>query len=161
MARLLVKATDNTHPDPVKDLRCYKRGDVVVVMPDGHEWGKEEGPPKFFTVDIPGAAPEKFSSLIQEKRDTLVHETNIPFEEFKDKPEYLAFQSNGKTFITETLHTARRTVSIDADVLTLKVKTSVLSGSAGQDVISATLNEVDLLSVQKVRTVSGVTAVDI
>ena len=60
MAELLIKAVDSFHSDPVKDLRgSYKRGDVVVVMEDGHVWGKEEhpktttyNPPHFFILKI-------------------------------------------------------------------------------------------------------------
>lgn len=33
---------------------CYKAFDPVVVMPDGHVWGREEGLPKFWIVKIPG-----------------------------------------------------------------------------------------------------------
>lgn len=48
---ILVKAEDHTHPDPVKDRRgAYKKGDVVVVKPDGHPWGTKEGPPRFVIV---------------------------------------------------------------------------------------------------------------
>lgn len=55
MAELLVKARDNAHPDPVKDRAgCYKAGDVVVVRPDGHPWGREEGPPQFVIVKLAG-----------------------------------------------------------------------------------------------------------
>jgi len=36
MAEFLIKATNATHADPVKDRRgCYKRGDIVQVFPDG------------------------------------------------------------------------------------------------------------------------------
>lgn len=43
MAELLIKATNATHTDPVKDARgCYKRGDVVGVAPDGWAWGALE-----------------------------------------------------------------------------------------------------------------------
>ena len=60
MAEFLIKAVDETHSDPVEDQRgCYKRGDIVVVMPDGHEWGKEEGLPKFVVVKIPDLAVSK------------------------------------------------------------------------------------------------------
>jgi len=34
--------------------KSYKKGDIVVVFPDGHKWGKEEGPPKFVIVKVPG-----------------------------------------------------------------------------------------------------------
>lgn len=43
MADLLIRARDNTHPDPVKDFRgSYKRGDIVVIKPSGWHWGSEE-----------------------------------------------------------------------------------------------------------------------
>jgi hypothetical protein len=59
MAELLVKLTDATNADPVKDAQgCYKRGDVVVVMPDGHVWGRQEGPPTFCVVKVPGLSVE-------------------------------------------------------------------------------------------------------
>lgn len=56
MAEFLIKAIDAHHPaDLIKDAGgCYKRGDVVVVMPDGHGWGKEERLPKFVVIKIPG-----------------------------------------------------------------------------------------------------------
>lgn len=45
MAELLIIPTDRG---------SYSRGDVVVAMPDGHEWGQEEQPPKFYLVKVPG-----------------------------------------------------------------------------------------------------------
>lgn len=64
MARLLIKVEEYTHPDPDIDRRgAYKRGDVVVIMPDGHVWGGAEGPPKFKQVDLPGT-PEDYAYLL-------------------------------------------------------------------------------------------------
>ena len=55
MAEFLIKVLDTKHPNPIKDQqKCYKRGDIVVVKPDGHNWGKEEGLPKFVKIKIPG-----------------------------------------------------------------------------------------------------------
>lgn len=55
MCELLVKAISVTHPDPDTDSAgCYKKGDIVVVMPDGHGWGAKEGLPAFILVKIPG-----------------------------------------------------------------------------------------------------------
>ena len=51
MARLLIKAVDSVHPDP---SAVYARGDVVVVMEDGHEWGGMEGLPDFLRLDVVG-----------------------------------------------------------------------------------------------------------
>ena len=50
MAELLIRLKDNTHADPVKDRMCYKQGDVVVVKPDGHVWGRAEGLPDFAVI---------------------------------------------------------------------------------------------------------------
>lgn len=44
MAEALVFAKDNSHSDPTQDRFCWKRGMIVVVMPDGHEWGLQETP---------------------------------------------------------------------------------------------------------------------
>lgn len=60
MAEFLIKARNATHADPVKDARgCYKRGDIVVVMPDGHLWGSKEGLPDFVIVKVPGVDHER------------------------------------------------------------------------------------------------------
>ena len=54
MAELLIKAADHTLADPGRDrAECYKKGDAVVAMPDGHPWGAAEGPPTFVVVRVP------------------------------------------------------------------------------------------------------------
>jgi len=48
---LLIKAVDAHHPDiKVDGAGCYKKGDVVCIMPEGHEWGAKECLPKFLVV---------------------------------------------------------------------------------------------------------------
>lgn len=43
MAEILIKASNMTNSDPIKDRRgCYKRGMPVVVFEDGHTWGRLE-----------------------------------------------------------------------------------------------------------------------
>lgn len=43
MCELLVRVIDKTNPvDVYKDVKLTKRGDVVVVMPDGWGWSSEE-----------------------------------------------------------------------------------------------------------------------
>ena len=55
MAELLVKARSVANADPDKDRRgCYKRGDIVLAQPDGHEWGRMEGLPDFVVIRVPG-----------------------------------------------------------------------------------------------------------
>jgi hypothetical protein len=39
MAEILLKLQNATATDPEQDRFCYKRGDPVVVMEDGHAWG--------------------------------------------------------------------------------------------------------------------------
>lgn len=54
MPELLIKANNAHHRNPMKDRQgCYKRGDPVLVMPDGHPWGREEQLPKFWRVRVP------------------------------------------------------------------------------------------------------------
>ena len=72
MAELLIMARDNNHPDPFIDRNlCYKIGDVVVAMPDGHKWGSDEGLPTFYRVSVPGVSHEDFMELYQEVRNEL------------------------------------------------------------------------------------------
>jgi len=66
MAEFLIKASDNTHSDPIKDARgCYKKGDIVDVRPDGFRWGREEGPPKFYIVKMPDLKVEDARKYMQ------------------------------------------------------------------------------------------------
>lgn len=69
-AELLVKAIDATHRNTVKDKAgCYKRGDPVVAMKDGHEWGKEERLPKFFVIKLPGISVKDAGKYIESDWD--------------------------------------------------------------------------------------------
>lgn len=55
----------------LKDRRgCYKLGDPVVVMEDGHVWGALEGPPKFYIIKIPGLAVATVRKYISAWQDT-------------------------------------------------------------------------------------------
>lgn len=70
MAELLIKARDAVNADAEKDRRgCYKRGDVVIVQNDGHQWGAMEGPPNFVVLRIPGAARALAERLTEEQDD--------------------------------------------------------------------------------------------
>jgi len=66
MCEILVKAIDAINKDPDKDRRgCYKRHYPVVVFEDGHKWGKEEGPPKFYIVKIPGVSAKEMQKYCE------------------------------------------------------------------------------------------------
>lgn len=67
MAELLIKAISHIHPDSEKNITgAYKKGDIVVIMPDGHVWGAKEGPPKFVLAKVPGLDEE----TIQDRQDS-------------------------------------------------------------------------------------------
>lgn len=70
MAELLIKAIDATHGDAEKDRRgCYKRGDVVIVQDDGHEWGRKEGLPKFVVLHVQNTARGVVDRLAEQQDD--------------------------------------------------------------------------------------------
>lgn len=70
MAELLLKRTQATNSDKIKqDRGCYGPGDIVVAMPDGHTWGKEEGLPKFWIIRCPEIPQEKLEYYISPKND--------------------------------------------------------------------------------------------
>lgn len=58
MAELLILNRDAT-----PEQRSYKRGDIVVVMPDGHQWGSAEGLPDFVRAHLPGVPIEAIEAL--------------------------------------------------------------------------------------------------
>jgi len=68
MAELLIRLKNNTHPDPAKDLMCYKRGDIVVVMENGHHWGQAEGFPDFAVIQTD-------RTVGQMEKFLVIHET--------------------------------------------------------------------------------------
>ena len=51
MAEFLVLANDSGAQE--SDAK-WRSGRIVVVMPDGHEWGSEETTPKFYIIKVPG-----------------------------------------------------------------------------------------------------------
>jgi len=84
MAEILVRLKNNTHSDPIKDRMCYKRGDVVVVMPDGHPWGSSEGLPDFAVIQTD-------TTLAQIVKFTDIHEVSeienrkVPLKDWQEE----------------------------------------------------------------------------
>lgn len=104
--RVLVKAVDATHPDPVKDARgCFKRGDVIVAKPDGHVWGTDEGLPKFYQIDVTGITLSELDAHLVPRRlpdgtktrarDTGLVITTLPV------PTRTELTTTGKTTLTK------------------------------------------------------------
>lgn len=66
MAELLVKAYDVTIDDPQRNLMAYKRGDIVVAMPDGHAWGSvERSTQHFLIIQVPDMSLAEARSLCE------------------------------------------------------------------------------------------------
>lgn len=60
---LLLMAVDKHHPDPVIDKAgSYKKGDVVCIKNEGHEWGRLEALTHFLVVkaDLTERETEEF-----------------------------------------------------------------------------------------------------
>jgi hypothetical protein len=55
MCELLVRVIDKVNADdPYLDAQCTKRGDVIVAVPDGWEWGRAElDDPQYSIVRVP------------------------------------------------------------------------------------------------------------
>lgn len=65
MAELLVRVRDKTSPDIYKDVRLTKRGDVIVVMPDGWTWGSGElTNPDWRILKLPNVSVEEASAML-------------------------------------------------------------------------------------------------
>jgi hypothetical protein len=65
MAEILVKAQNLLLNDGM-DHERYQRGYPVVVMEDGHRWGREETLPKFIVIKIPGVPAENLRKYMSE-----------------------------------------------------------------------------------------------
>lgn len=72
MCELLVRVIDKiNHDDPYLDVQCTKRGDVIVIVPDGHVWGvMEQLDPQYRIVKLPGVPVDDVASLIAPEPET-------------------------------------------------------------------------------------------
>lgn len=73
MAEFVIFAKDNTHPDAWKDAAgCYKRGDIVEVMPDGHKRGSKVTLPKFLYLKVPGLDAKRARKYLEEHKEQIL-----------------------------------------------------------------------------------------
>lgn len=73
MAEFLVKAQDSTAPE--SDAK-WRAGRIVVVMPDGHEWGNKEGLPDFYLIKVPGVSVEDVKQYLAEWNHAITYTQN-------------------------------------------------------------------------------------
>ena len=84
MARLLIMNAIRS-----EGATAYHVNDVVVVMPDSHVWGGQEGLPVFKQVDVVGTASE-WAHMLEDETDAngLVIQRRVKtFKEF-DSPQW-------------------------------------------------------------------------
>jgi len=69
MCELLVRVVDKVNAkDPDKDARCLKRGDVVVICEDGHQWSKRElANPSWRVIKLPGTNRREVQHLMYQE----------------------------------------------------------------------------------------------
>lgn len=78
MCEILIFAGNNTHPDPVKDRGCHKRGMPVAVGDDGHSWGTGEALPDYVVIKIPGVPASKAQAFLESQMED---DTGTPYYE--------------------------------------------------------------------------------
>ena len=71
MCEILIKATNSSHVDPEEDKKHWKRGDIVVIQEDGHEWGNLETLPHFIKVRIQNVPVDTARAYVAEHLDDL------------------------------------------------------------------------------------------
>lgn len=77
MAELLIRAVDAPVPaHPKHQAKCWRRGDVVLVMPDGHPWARNElnnvdNGRSLFVLKIPDVTVAQCERYLQEHWDDL------------------------------------------------------------------------------------------
>lgn len=68
MAELLVRTISKTSDNIYDDVKLTKRGDVIVVMEDGHEWSPTELKAPFWQIiKVPGVKSDYFAALLVEE----------------------------------------------------------------------------------------------
>jgi hypothetical protein len=72
MCEMLVRVIDKVHPDPYTDANhCTKRGDVIVIFEDGHEWGRSEiDDPQYTIVKVPKVPAALAEGFVAPEVDT-------------------------------------------------------------------------------------------
>ena len=72
MAEVLLRVVDKVNPNSVYlDAQCLKRGDVVVVCPDGWNWGTEElSNPHWRILKLPNIPVEQMQQFLSEEPET-------------------------------------------------------------------------------------------
>jgi len=136
MAELLIKRAahwmDSLTEDDVRKLspvlqRTYRRrkqvGDVVVVMPDGHKWGRRECWPRYIVVKVP-------DMTVREARRYVEREMTAEWDNIQGKTVYRNTKTRRYSFdpaLVKSITDPRPPTMTKADVQSRITEKSVLS----------------------------------
>jgi hypothetical protein len=82
MCRVLVRYVDKrrTIDDDDKCERAHTvKGDPIVVQPDGHEWGREEGLPTYVSLDMDGVPVKEIKKYTNVEFSPILNEQGKRF----------------------------------------------------------------------------------
>ena len=78
MAEMLVRIADKSSDDPHKNAQLTKRGDVIVIQPDGWNWSAAERTDPWVIVKVPGALVADLAEFVQEESFAAKGATKMP-----------------------------------------------------------------------------------
>ena len=72
MAEFLLRVVDKVNPDSLyRDVKCTKRGDIIVVKEDGETWGKDQKIlPQYRIIKVPGMDVSEARAWVAPELDT-------------------------------------------------------------------------------------------
>jgi hypothetical protein len=71
MAEILLRVKDKINSSPYLNAQCTKRGDVIVVCPDGWRWGfRELDDPQYRVVCIPQMSVSEAQAFVVGEMET-------------------------------------------------------------------------------------------
>ena len=100
MAQLLIKALEPWNNDnPQAPPERSRLGDIIVVRPDDHVWGREECLPRFIVVQLPGISYDDAKHLEENLQRPFLRQQRIERKQFE------ASRVPGKTIASDVEYT--------------------------------------------------------
>lgn len=95
MCEMLVRTVDKVSADPVKDALLSKRGNVIAIKPDGHEWTQRElTNPHWVVVREPKLSIEEAEKYLAPGPSAIIPSAKFPQDRSKDTAVRLRRQFN-------------------------------------------------------------------
>lgn len=128
-AELLVQAKDSPFE------KGAKKGDVIVVRPDGWGWGKEECLPNYVVIKLEGVPVED----VKHYEEQLTEQVEVT----KENGGVLEGGNDAKEYRSELVRLRKYAVPV-ADVDSLKTQSASVKAVASKDVASYSMTVKDL-----------------